>query len=55
MVVDTSALVAVLLGEPERDTFIDPLVEAHHPLISAATLLEASIVIAAKTGSRRRQ
>jgi ribonuclease VapC len=50
MVLDTSALVAVLLGEPERDAFIDLLVEAHDPLISAATLLEASIVMEAKTG-----
>jgi ribonuclease VapC len=51
MVVDTAALVAVLLGEPERDAFIDALVEAHDPLISAATLLEASIVMEAKTGA----
>ena len=50
MVVDTSALIAVLLGEPERDDLIDLLVEAHDPLISAATLVEASIVMQAKTG-----
>jgi ribonuclease VapC len=50
MVVDTSALVAVLLAEPERDAFIELLVEAHDPLISAATMLEASIVMQAKTG-----
>ncbi len=50
MVVDTSALVAVLLGEPERDLFIDALIEADDPLISTATLLEASIVMQAKTG-----
>jgi ribonuclease VapC len=50
MVVDTSALVAVLLGEPERDDFIGLLAEADDPLISAATLLEASIVMQAKTG-----
>lgn len=51
MVVDTSALVAVLLGEAERDAFIDLLVEAHDPLISAATLLEASIVLEARRGA----
>jgi ribonuclease VapC len=50
MVVDTSCLVAVLLGEPERDAFIDVLVEALDPLISAATLVESSIVMHAKTG-----
>ena len=51
MVVDTSALVAVLLGEPERDRFIELLADAEDPLISAATLLETSIVMLAKTGA----
>jgi ribonuclease VapC len=50
VVVDTSALVAVLLAEPERDRFIALLAEADDPLISAATLVEASIVMLAKTG-----
>jgi ribonuclease VapC len=50
VVLDTSALVAILLAEPERDDFIGLLADADDPLISAATLLEASIVIEAKTG-----
>lgn len=50
MVVDTSALLAILLGEPERDRFIAHLAQASDPLISAATLLEASIVMRARTG-----
>ena len=50
MVIDTSALVAILLGESERDAFIDLLVEAIDPLISAGTLLEASIVMETKLG-----
>ncbi len=50
MVVDTSALVAVLFGEPERDELIALLAYAEDPLISAATLVEASIVVQAKTG-----
>lgn len=50
MVIDTSALVAILLGEPERDRFIELLAEAKDPVISAATLVEASIVMLAKTG-----
>jgi ribonuclease VapC len=50
MVVDTSALVAVLVAEPERDAFIALLTDAADPLISAATLVEASIVMQAKTG-----
>jgi len=51
MVLDTSALVAVLFGEPERDRFIAVLADAADPLISSATLLEASIVLQAKTGA----
>lgn len=51
MVVDTSALVAVLLDEPERDAFIAELANAADPVISAATLVEASIVMRAKTGA----
>jgi ribonuclease VapC len=50
MVVDTSALVAVLFEEPERDALIALLADADDPLISAATLVEASIVMRAKTG-----
>ena len=50
MVLDTSALLAMLLGEPERDRFIGVLADAQDPLISAATLVEASIVMWAKTG-----
>ena len=50
MVLDTSALLAVLLGEPERDRFIAALADAEDPLISAATLVESSIVMRAKTG-----
>jgi ribonuclease VapC len=50
VVLDTSALVAILLGEPERDRFIELLAGADDPLISAATLVESSIVMLAKTG-----
>jgi len=40
----------VLLGEPERDLFIALLADESDPLISAVTLVEASIVIEAKSG-----
>jgi len=50
VVIDTSALLAVLLAEPERDSFIGLLAEADDPLISSATLVEASIVMQAKRG-----
>jgi ribonuclease VapC len=50
VVVDTSALVAVLFDEPERERFIALLADAEDALISAATLVEATIVMQAKTG-----
>jgi ribonuclease VapC len=50
LVVDSSALLAILLGEPERDLFILSLANADDPLISAATLVESSVVMYAKTG-----
>jgi ribonuclease VapC len=50
MVIDTSAILAILLGEPESPRFIQILAGAQDPVISAATLLEASIVMLAKTG-----
>jgi len=50
MVIDTSALLAILCDEPERDAFIALLAGAEDGLISAGTLLEASIVMQARTG-----
>lgn len=44
MVVDTSALVAILREEPEAEAFADLLARAADPLISAATLFECSMV-----------
>jgi ribonuclease VapC len=52
MVIDSSALLAVLWGEPEAETFVALLAEARDPLISTATLLEASMVIYARTGEK---
>jgi len=49
VVLDTSALLAMLLAEPERDAYVALLAEAEDPLISAATLVEASVVMLAKT------
>ena len=46
MIVDTSALVAILKSEPEARSFRDRLRDASEPVsISSASLLEASIVI----------
>jgi ribonuclease VapC len=51
MVVDTSALVAILRNEPERAELLHVLAAAEDIVISAATLLEASIVLHAKAGA----
>ena len=42
--VDTSALMAIVLGEAESDTLIDALVDEPEALISAGTMAEALIV-----------
>jgi ribonuclease VapC len=44
--VDTSALMAIVLNEPEADACIAALAAEEDPLISAATLAEALIVSA---------
>ena len=48
MVVDTSAVVAIFLQEPEADRFAAAIGTAEAPLISAASVLEASIVLRAR-------
>ena len=50
MILDSSALVAVALDEPERDAFIAKIDEAESVGVGAPTLVEAGIVFAARTG-----
>lgn len=50
IVVDTSALVAILLGEPERDAFQKVLNQASSVIMSAGTLVEARIVVRGRAG-----
>ncbi len=50
MVVDTSALVAVLLADSGYESLLTVLADEDDPVISAATLVEASIVMHTKTG-----
>jgi ribonuclease VapC len=50
MVIDTSALIAILLGEPERDVFSRLIAEDPKRLIGSFTALETGIVIEAKKG-----
>ena len=50
MVIDTSALAAIFFHEPERDAFRNAIVAASNRLISAATVLEAGMVIEGRRG-----
>ncbi|WP_163542465.1 type II toxin-antitoxin system VapC family toxin [Occultella kanbiaonis] len=49
MIVDTSALIAILVGEPAARTFARALAESEVK-ISAATLVEARAVVTSKLG-----
>lgn len=50
MVIDTSAIVAILAGEPEQVGFIRAIEQAEVRLLSAASWVEASIVIESRYG-----
>ncbi len=50
MIVDTSALVAVLTGEPDAERLLDLMIGADRLAVSAATLVEASIVLESRWG-----
>lgn len=48
MIVDTSALVAVIFGEEHAESILDALAATPEPRISAVSLLEVSIVVDAQ-------
>lgn len=50
MVLDTSALLALLLDEPEAEEFRIAVEEDPTRLVSAATLLETALIIEARKG-----
>jgi ribonuclease VapC len=50
MVIDTSAIAAVLFDEPERDELVRKIAAAPHLVIAAGTLLETSILVEARRG-----
>jgi ribonuclease VapC len=51
MVIDSSALLAILNDEPERRTFNEAIESAESRAMSAATLVEVSIVIESRFGA----
>jgi len=50
MVIDTSALVAIFLSDPERKLFRDLILQTESRLISAVSVFETGIVLEAKAG-----
>jgi ribonuclease VapC len=51
MVIDASALIAILCGEPEARLFIESIESADSRRISVATFVEVSIVVESKLGA----
>ncbi|RJP32620.1 MAG: type II toxin-antitoxin system VapC family toxin [Candidatus Omnitrophota bacterium] len=50
MILDTSALIAILQNEPERNNLLDAIEKADLIKIASATVLEASIVMKIRHG-----
>lgn len=50
MVIDSSALLAIFLREPERNAFLEVMAQAGKRLISAATVLETGTALESKRG-----
>ncbi len=50
MVIDSSAVIAILFGEPETEAFARAIVADHRRLLSSVSFLEISIVVGARKG-----
>ncbi len=50
IVVDSSALIAILRREPEADSFLQTIATSDGCLLSSVSLLETSMVLAGRTG-----
>ena len=50
MIVDTSAVLAVLFDEPDAERFTRAMAEAHHCRMSVANFLEAALVVEGRAG-----
>jgi ribonuclease VapC len=55
MIVDTSAVIAILQGEPEAAAFAEALADAERRMMSAGSYLELSIVMMDRRGPMARQ
>ena len=54
MILDSSAIIAIVLDEPERSRLEDLLGDASDPGVGAPTLTEAGTVLVARLGTRGR-
>jgi ribonuclease VapC len=52
IVIDTSALIAVLRREPEADAFLRIVAETDRCLVSAVSYTEVSLVLVGRSGNR---
>jgi ribonuclease VapC len=52
IVVDTSAIVAIVFGEPERESFVGVIERAEKALISTVSAVEARMVAHGRRGQR---
>jgi ribonuclease VapC len=52
MIVDTSAVVAIIFGEPGFEVFVNAIAAARNCRISAASLVEASIISESRIGDQ---
>ena len=52
IVADTSAIVAIAFGEPEREAFVKVLHRAERVLISTVSVVEARMVVHGRRGQR---
>jgi len=55
VIIDSSALFAILAEEPEARAFARAITRARQPRVSAATLVEARVVVGARLGAEKRR
>ncbi len=53
MVIDTSALLAIALGESSRQALLDAIEKAAERIISSVSLLEAGMIVRARSGQTK--
>ncbi len=51
VVIDSSALISILRGEPGADDFLRSIASANGCLLSSVSLLETSMVLAGRVGA----